>query len=320
MQFSATRLRTHNRRHRRGQGLVEFALVLPVILLLTMIALDFGRIYLGYINLQNLTRIAANIAANNSEAWADNDTEVLTRYQNQIALDASATNCELLGGTAPAPTFTDVNGDGITNGVGDYATVALTCSFGVITPFVSNIVGGSVDVSASTVFPVSTGMTGTAAGGGCFLEPNAAINVSPSNAGVTPFEVTFTDASGGCPASMFLWDFGDGTAVSNLQDPPPHTFTTVQTYTVSLTTTNAYGSTTATEEISVTDVVVEPQLCIVPAFAANEVQLSAAQGLWSAAGFTTTVSPTNGNFKIKSQTLTGLSEVPCDSSITVGSN
>ena len=44
-------------------------MALPVLLFLTLIALDFGRVYLGYINLQNMARIAANYAANNPDAW-----------------------------------------------------------------------------------------------------------------------------------------------------------------------------------------------------------------------------------------------------------
>ena len=56
----------------RGQSLVEFALVLPIILLVVLLALDFGRTYLGYINLQNMARIAANYAANNPTAnWGN---------------------------------------------------------------------------------------------------------------------------------------------------------------------------------------------------------------------------------------------------------
>ena len=66
------RLRRHHASASRGQSLVEFALVLPVILFLTLIALDFGRVYLGYINLQNMARIASNFAANHPDAWGAN--------------------------------------------------------------------------------------------------------------------------------------------------------------------------------------------------------------------------------------------------------
>ena len=59
---------SRRRRRTRGQSLVEFALVLPILLFLTLVALDFGRIFLGYINIQNMARIAANFAANNPNA------------------------------------------------------------------------------------------------------------------------------------------------------------------------------------------------------------------------------------------------------------
>ena len=84
------------RRPQRGQSLTELALILPLILLLTVAALDFGRIYLGYINVQNMARIAANYAANNPLAWGTTpDTDIQARYQSQVVEDSAATNCEL---------------------------------------------------------------------------------------------------------------------------------------------------------------------------------------------------------------------------------
>src|SRR6266508_5909591 len=123
-------------RHRRdrertlGQSLVEFAVVLPLLLFLTLIALDFGRVYLGWINLQSMSRIAANLAANNPTAWSGGgDATVQAKYQNQIRDDAAASNCELpkVGGvqTAPNPTFTDAGGNGSAADLGDEAHVSL---------------------------------------------------------------------------------------------------------------------------------------------------------------------------------------------------
>src|SRR5262245_55149768 len=90
------RFRSRRWRSPRGQSLVEFALTLPVILVLTLIALDFGRIYLGYINLQNMARVAANYAANNPDAWGSpGDAGIQTAYKNQVLDDASASNCDL---------------------------------------------------------------------------------------------------------------------------------------------------------------------------------------------------------------------------------
>jgi Flp pilus assembly protein TadG len=45
--------------HDRGQGLVEFALILPVMMLILLIAVDFGRLFFTYIQVNNAAREAA---------------------------------------------------------------------------------------------------------------------------------------------------------------------------------------------------------------------------------------------------------------------
>ena len=112
--------RRTRRRRTRGQSLVEFALVLPILLFLTLTALDFGRVYLGYINIQNMARIAANYAANNPSAWTGGgDADAQAQYRNQILAGRRGDQLRLpvVGGLAvvPTPTFTDVNGDGSSN-------------------------------------------------------------------------------------------------------------------------------------------------------------------------------------------------------------
>lgn len=258
------RARIQMRRKQRGQSMVEFALVLPILLLLTLIALDFGRVYLGWINLQNMTRIAANFAANNPTAWTGTgDATTQLQYKNQVLADASASNCVLptdAGGVTkvPPPTFTDANGDG-TPELGDTAQVGITCKFGVITPVISNILGGQVNVSSSSVFPVKSGMTATGGAGGGGSKPNAAFTGNGTLntdllhnptvvEGPSPFVVQFRDTSGGSP-TIWSWNFGggvlasDGTSLtSTAQDPLDVTFTLPGTYTVSMTATNALGS------------------------------------------------------------------------------
>ena len=248
------------RRRRRGQSLVEFAIVLPILLLLTLVALDFGRVYLGWINLQSMSRIAANLAANNPTAWqGGGDAEVKAKYQNQIRSDAAATNCKLptVGGvqTAPAPVFADTGGNGASSDLGDSATVSLSCSFNLITPGIKNIVGGSITVSASSVFPVKSGMTDAISAGPSGTAPSAAFTgngtLAPSTlSGVAPFTVTFRDTSGGNPTS-WLWTFPDDGTTSTLQDPLDHTFANPGTYIVTMTATNAWGSDTESMGITV---------------------------------------------------------------------
>jgi PKD repeat protein len=61
-------------------------------------------------------------------------------------------------------------------------------------------------------------------------------------AGNAPLAVQFTDAS--IDATSWTWNFGDGTPVSNAQNPS-HTYTPAGTYNVTLLATNSFGSNTA---------------------------------------------------------------------------
>jgi len=260
------------RERTRGQSLVEFALVLPILLFLTLIALDFGRVYLGYINLQNMSRIAANFAGNNPTAWdgvvVANDAKLKTKYFNQIIADAAAINCRLVDANGDGalnaddftPTFTDKTGNGLFTDVGDTGEVQIGCRFGVITPGVANVVGSTVMVAAKSTFPVKTGMVSTGPGAGSGSPPNAAFSgngvitsVSAPNSisGIAPFDVEFRDTSGGNPTS-WLWTFPDDGSTSSAQDPLIHTFTGAGTFLVSMEATNLLGSSTAYMSVTVT--------------------------------------------------------------------
>lgn len=318
------------RRSSGGQSLVELALILPVLLLLGLIAIDFGRVYLGWINLQNMARIAANFAANNAQAWVDpTDPEnsiKIGQYENQVLEDAQAINCALDPATPASPTFTDMDGQGGAHGIGDKVEVALTCRFAVITPIIGSIVGGQVNVSATSVFPVKSAISDTSSGGGggggC-LAPNPAINANPQS-GPAPLTVEFTDSSGGGAGTSWLWDFGDG-QTSTLRDPHDYEYLAEGTYTVTLAVTNTCGTFTTNPGTTITVGSVNPPTgCVVPDF--NGVRRNNAQGLWGlptppGAGFTTTVQngpgAPNGNYIIQSQTIVAGTTVPCDSTIQV---
>ncbi len=322
----------------RGQSLVEFALLLPALLLLVLIAVDFGRVYLGWINLQNMARIGANFAANNALQFADPLTHdaTLALYTNQIGSDASATNCPLAPGQPAEPTYTDVDGDGNPIGPGDRAAVTLVCRFHVITPLIAFVVGSDLNVTTTSVFPVKSALTQTTSGGGgggggC-LPPTAGINATPSTSGAAPLTVTFRDASGGGSPTGWEWHFLDSSTppvdvfpASFAQDPGAVTFTTPGTYTVTLKASNACGFTTTNPGTTVTVGPNNPPPgCTVPDF--NGVKFNSAQGLWGTpkppgAGFSTTVQKgpgaPNGNFTIKSQSIVAGTTVPCTSTITV---
>jgi PKD repeat protein len=67
---------------------------------------------------------------------------------------------------------------------------------------------------------------------------------SDKTRGGAPMDVQFTDKSTGAPTS-WKWDFGDG--ASSTEQNPKHTYTTLGTYTVSLTASNKDGSDTTSK-------------------------------------------------------------------------
>jgi PKD repeat protein len=77
--------------------------------------------------------------------------------------------------------------------------------------------------------------------------PTASFIAAPSS-GCAPLQVFFTDTSGNTPTS-WAWDFGDPPASTSQN--PTHTYTTPGTYTVQLIASNAYGSSTNTQVVSV---------------------------------------------------------------------
>ncbi len=225
------------RRSSRGQSIVEFALVLPVLLLLMLIAIDFGRIYLGWVNLQQMARIAANDAADHASAWGTpGDPAEQTRYRQLIANDTAELNCDpqnpipdpiIAGGTA----------------LGAQVTVGISCEFHIITPIISNILGGTVLVSAETTFPIKEGAVATVPGGGVpiIAAPTAKFNASPQT-GWAPLNVTFTDTSIGTPTS-WIWDYAVGVGGTGTGSVSPGTSITQGPRTVAYGCTGSPGDT-----------------------------------------------------------------------------
>ena len=137
------------RERSRGQSLVELAIALPVLLLLLVAAIDFGRVYLGWINTQNMARIAANFAASNAAAFGTpGDADLQAEYRSLVKKDATTNSCQLWDPVAkvlltdpPMPTFTDIDGNGVGTDVGDFVGVAFNCKFNIATPGISQILG-----------------------------------------------------------------------------------------------------------------------------------------------------------------------------------
>jgi PKD repeat protein len=244
--------RDRTRDHSRGQSIVEFALLFPVVMLILMVGLDFGRIYLGWINLNNTARIAANFAATNVIALAGSGPthdNAVARYRQLITNDAQAINCALSPDPVADPSANlAVLYPGGT-AVGQTAHVGIVCDFAVITPVISTILGTTVQVSASADFPIRQGII--AGGGGGSPTVQALFSASPLT-GDAPLDVTFTDFSTGSPTS-YAWDFqDDGIIDSTSPTGNTFTYTIPGTYTVRLTVSNGLSTDSETHAINVT--------------------------------------------------------------------
>lgn len=121
-----------------------------------VMAIDFGRVFFGWVALQNVARIGASFAAAHPQAWDTPGHPDQTTYRVQMEADAAGINC-----TMPAPLPTPTFPEGAVLG-GD-AVVSLSCDFTVITPLAGAIVGDPITVRATSVFPIRTGCPGCAA-------------------------------------------------------------------------------------------------------------------------------------------------------------
>ena len=134
-----------------GQSLAEFALTVPLALLMILFGLDFGRVFLGWVSLNQAAREAANYAAMNPAAWSlPYNLAVQAEYARLVTTEAANINCTLVT-PVPNPTFPDGTG------VGAPALVRLSCRFGLITPMIGMVTGNPIPVSASSAFPIRSG-------------------------------------------------------------------------------------------------------------------------------------------------------------------
>lgn len=127
---------------RRGQGLVEFALIVPLIIVLFMAIFDFGRAIYGMNAVGNAARMGVRTAIVNQ-----NLSEIRQRAANQataLAVDTSGAGCWAVS----ADTGVCVRFDGSDGSVGGCPTVSVGCiaevkvrwTFRAITPVIGSII------------------------------------------------------------------------------------------------------------------------------------------------------------------------------------
>jgi TadE-like protein len=256
--------------------MVEFAIVLPLLALLLVMAIDFGRVFFGWVALQNAARIAADFAARGAGGWP----ETRDVYRGLLIADMTASNCSPPAALdadgdgrwdpadVPDPTFQDVDGNGAVTDDGDYARVSLTCDFSVMTPLAGAIVGDPVSIGAEAFFAVNRILAPSLptpeptpplpcpapiASFSMQEDPQSGSSGTDGR-GNTPLTIDFTSTSSAdssCPITEWEWTFGATAAptTSTVEDPQNVVFVHPTgsggpfTYTVELTVTTDDGLT-----------------------------------------------------------------------------
>lgn len=261
-----------------GQSLVEFAIILPVFLVILSAAIDLGRIAYARVTIANVAREASFQAAQTPTSYTaglpcDQSTNlvicrgileskgsVVTVSPSDIVLTCSA-GCS----TAPA--------------MGNTVTVKATGRFNLLTPVMAVFFGGtsvtfsstatnqvgslpavttttsssSTSTTTTSTTTTSTTTTSTTTTTACLL-PSAGFTktTSPTSnqSPVTVIVVDTSTSSASCPITSWIWTWGDGNPnfVGRLVSPN-HVYTNHTgadaTYNLTLTVWNAAGSSTS---------------------------------------------------------------------------
>jgi Flp pilus assembly protein TadG len=145
-----------------GQGLVEFALVLPIVVFLLIALFDLGRGVYAYNTVSSAAREGARVAAVNqieSSPECLNDRPIVDPADAHWSIKACAVRAAVSLGipqgsvtvayTAPPGTTLQCPGPSAALAVGCVASVTVTHRHEAITPVIANLVG-PIDMSATS--------------------------------------------------------------------------------------------------------------------------------------------------------------------------
>ena len=236
----------------RGQSVVEFAIILPIFMLLVLITVDFGRMFFSYIQLSNAAREGAayaavdptNTAVITSRATAETNTQ---GQGGEHPLTLTTTCVDTTGSAIACSTAAGGGGPGYT------VTVNASEQFSFLTPWINNFFGGSfrMNASASTVALGFAADASATQPPGCAPPSIAVISVGGSGLTIDVDGSASQPSTGLCRISGYNWTFGDGTSDVSYATGTVHTYSTAGTYTVRLTVTNQGGSATASTSVTV---------------------------------------------------------------------
>jgi len=332
----------------RGQSFVEFALLLPILLILVLGTVDLGRAYFSSVSLENAVKEGAFFGARQpkcatSSASCPNPSNVKAR----VDLELNGAPVTDFQAKCFAPGTTNFSGAGkalTTCADGDLYYVASKTPFTLVTPLVAGLLGNTLTLSSDSTAVVVTTFT---AGSGTVPIPTTSATGSPppGTCTVPDFKAGPTKISGAVNVWTNVAGFSAGNITTNgpsghkivWQSVPPGTVgvCTAQTITVSatvlatpspsptpsptpvptVTPSPAPGSPTPTPSATAVPTVTPTPTaqCTVPNLLGRKVTV--AQADWSIAGFKaanfTAIRPPSSDYEVGYQSLSAGSVRPC---------
>ena len=130
------------RRGRRGQALVEFALVIPIVVLLLISLFDLGRAVYAYTTITNAARDGARLAIVQQAG-----------VENEAADQAVGLGVDPATDVDVAYRTPDLTGTCAAVSIGCVAEVTVNYDFSAVTPLIGNLVG-PITMASTSRLPV----------------------------------------------------------------------------------------------------------------------------------------------------------------------
>jgi Flp pilus assembly protein TadG len=242
-------------RWRRGQALVEMALILPLLMLLLLMAIDFGRIFFSYIEITNAAREGAAYAAlfptdtSGIQAAAVKETNAQGQ-SGELGIQIAAPVCNAPSGLVILCTAAKDN----SSGQGNTITITVRERFSFLTPLIDSFWQNNFTMgvtATATVFGFVASGPG-APPGACSL-PSASFTViadSTLQIYADP-SASLPKSPDPCAISGYTWTWGDGNDEVGSATGNFHTFGGAGTYIIRLDVSNQAGTSWTTRSVTV---------------------------------------------------------------------
>jgi Flp pilus assembly protein TadG len=153
-----------------GQAVLEFALIVPVMLLMLLLAVDFGRVFFSYVQVTNAAREAANYAAAHAVDYQSGTFTYTQFHDGSINAALQEANVQTQAGATapmaissptcftPQPTMVSCADAPETpttaSGTGAVVSVTVTQPFTFFMPIIGDFFGGTLNLSATATATV----------------------------------------------------------------------------------------------------------------------------------------------------------------------